>query len=100
TRVTGSLLSQGVIRLGSNVIVPPGAVQPRTTLPLGTSPELNIAPFTVGTMQVTLQPSQSRTLSPGRFANINVASRASLSLPPGDYYLSSLTLEPDARLIL
>lgn len=100
TRVTGSLLSQGVIRLGSSVIVPPGAVQPRTILPLGTFPELNIAPFTVGTMQVTLQPGQSRTLTPGRFANINVASRASLSLPPGDYYLSSLTLEPDARLIL
>lgn len=100
TRVTGTLLSQGVVRLGSNVTVPPGAVQPNRPLPVGAFPELNIPSFPVGTTQVSLQPGQSRALSPGNFGNINVYSRATLTLAPGDYYLTSLTLEPESRLIL
>lgn len=100
SRVTGELVSQRSIRLGSRVSVPAGAVRQYTSPALGSFPELNVENFNVGNTNVRLEPGRSQTLSPGRFSSINVASRATLTLGAGDYFMNSLTLEPDSRLIL
>lgn len=100
SRVLGQLTSGGSIRLGSRVQVPSGGLHPNTLPSFGTFPELEVVPFTVGTSHVQLEPGKTRTLSPGRFGRIQVASRAVLTLAPGDYYMDALGLEPDARVNL
>lgn len=49
---------------------------------------------------VSLEPDQSRQINPGSYAQVSVKSRSTLSLRTGTYYLATLTLEPDARLLL
>jgi hypothetical protein len=100
SRVSGSLVSAGSIRLGSGVAVSPSAVQRGTMPTFGTFPELTVQDFTVGSSNVSLEPGRTRTISSGRFNTIRVASRATLTLGAGDYYLNTLTLEPDSRLVL
>jgi hypothetical protein len=48
----------------------------------------------------SLEPDQSLALAPGAYGSVSVKSRAKLSLTRGVYYLSSLSVEPDAKLEL
>jgi hypothetical protein len=100
SRVLRELTSGASIRLGSNVQVPPAALHPNTLPRFGSFPELEVPSFTVGTNNVQLEPAKARSLVPGRYNRIQVASRATLTLAPGDYFMDAFTLEPDSRVIL
>lgn len=49
---------------------------------------------------VMLEPNQSTPLDPGRSTNVNVKTNATLRLKSGVYYFETLTLEPQANLLL
>jgi Thrombospondin type 3 repeat len=100
TRVLGQLVSAGSIRLGHRVVVDPTAVQRNTAPGVGSFPELSVPSFSVGTTNISLEPGRSRSISPGRYNTLKVASRATLTLTGGDYYMNTLQLEPDSRLVL
>jgi hypothetical protein len=100
TSVSGSLISPGSIRLGQGVSIAADAVH-RDTMPMfGSFPELTLQDFTIGTANVLVEPCRGRTVASGRFNTIRVASRATLTLGAGDFYMNALLLEPDSRLIL
>jgi len=100
SRVLGQLTSGGSIRLGSRVQVPSGALHPNTLPKFGAFPELDVVSFSVGTTNVQLEPGKTRSLGSGRYGRLQVASRAVLTLAPGDYFVDALGLEPDARVNL
>jgi len=51
-------------------------------------------------VNVILQPGQSASKPPGRYGVVSVASRATLTLAAGTYFLDSLDLEPSAKISL
>jgi hypothetical protein len=49
---------------------------------------------------VVLNPDSARTIVPGAYAQVSVASRYTLTLASGIYYFDSLVLEPSSRVVL
>jgi hypothetical protein len=95
--VDGALTTAGVFTPGNGVLVS-GPISQHAALHL---PSLDLceATFTgISSGDVLLEPDQIRILAAGRYGNVVVKSRANLQLPPGIVELSSLDLEPDAKL--
>jgi hypothetical protein len=58
------------------------------------------ASFPALTENVNLEPDQTRSIDPGAYASVTAKSRSSLLLRSGIYYLDSLGIEPQARVVL
>ena len=97
--VTGFVRTQGSVTRGSNTVVT-GAVVSNTLLtpPDTVSWTVTFPPSNGG--NVVLQPSQNRTLVPGSYGTVSIASRAKLTLSSGTYFFQSFDLEPTAALTL
>jgi len=71
---------------------------------LNTTPTLSAFPQLAavinGSQNIVVNPDASRTLAPGRYANVTVFSRGKLILSTGNYEFTSLDLEPQASLIV
>ncbi len=59
---------------------------------------LPVLSFTAGTTNISVPARGSRTLAPGSYGNVSLASRATLSLSNGDYYFQRLVLAGSATL--
>jgi hypothetical protein len=97
-RVRGKLHAQAVT-LGNGVVVeagtdrepvfdPPETLTWKVTFPNQTAGDVN------------LEPDRAKRLAPGRYDTVRVASRATLTLGTGSYYVTNLQLEPDASVVL
>ena len=83
------------VTLGNGVVVDGGIDrQPKLDPPNALSWKVTFPGVTGG--NVNLEPDRQRTLVPGRYDQVRVASRSTLKLSSGTYYLSSLQLEPQA----
>jgi hypothetical protein len=81
-----------------NGVVMDGAESLSTLLPAN-SLTWNID-FVVGSQPVNLEPDQQASLDPGGYGDVSVKSRATLRLSAGQYFLRSLSVEPQATLSL
>lgn len=93
--VNGSLLTHGTLTRGQGTTVT-GPIQQGVATGLLGLPQ--IAAFNVGTGNVTLEPNQQRSLSPGAYADVLVKGTATLTLSPGMYFVRSFTTEATAHL--
>lgn len=97
--ILGSARSSGRISIGNQVRLD-GGIFPFHAPAVGLFPELAPQSFSVGSVTVHLEPSQTASRSPGLYRSIILKSRAVLSLAPGDYFLDALQLEPQSRVVL
>jgi hypothetical protein len=97
--VRGDVTTPGLIQRGNAVQVL-GSLRPRTPINAGSFPDLTIAPFVAGAIDVALEPGVSASRAPGAYRNVIVKSRAVLTLAPGTYSMASLQLEPEAEVRL
>ena len=97
TQVAGSVTTGGSLTEQTGVTVGGAIAQYQTLSPATTS--LTIA-FPSSSTNVTLQPGQSMTLSPGAFASVTVNSRATLTLTSGTYYFDGIDIEPQGTIAL
>lgn len=97
TQVSGGVTTAGALTQQTGVTVAGTIAQHQTLAPVNTS--LSIT-FPSSSTNVTLQPGQSSSLSPGAFASVTVNSNATLTLQSGTYYLDGLDIEPQGKIVL
>jgi carbonic anhydrase/acetyltransferase-like protein (isoleucine patch superfamily) len=113
--VRGDVVSGGSVLVGSRSLIAGNVVTSGTFATNGATVSGSITehqPFPVAptswtvdfpatSVDVTVEPDQSRTIGPGAFANVNVKSRSALTLNgAGTYLLDSLNVEPGGQVVL
>lgn len=94
TSVAGSLTTSGTVTRGSGVTIS-GLVTDHATIGAPTLADFAF-PIAVGSTDVVLQPDTKASRSAGAYGKLDVRSRATLTLGGGTYFISSLSLEPQA----
>ncbi len=99
-RIDGAVAVKGSVQRGNGTVITGGVTTGVSFAdPAGRSFLLNW-PSGGGT-NYDLQPDQSLTLASGvAYGNIAVKSRATLVITPGDHFIQSLQVEPDANVVL
>lgn len=96
--VNGTVFAPAVTQ-GSNVLLTGGVVSGASVTPAEAIRWTVVYPSATA-QAVDLEPGQTSTLTPGRYTTVRVASRATLTLNSGAYYVDSLQLEPQSSLLL
>lgn len=97
-RASGSITSGGAVTLGNGAGAT-GGIKPNVTVEASTLASFSVAFPAVGA-DVSLEPDRRLTLSPGSYGAMSVKAGSVLTLLPGTYYFTSLTLEPQATLLV
>jgi hypothetical protein len=97
--VNGNIVTSQASITKQNGIVITGTVTTKATLTLPSLSSCAISFPTLGA-PVTVAPGASATLAPGAYGDTSIQSRATLKLSSGTYYLASIDLEPQARIVL
>ncbi len=99
TTVHGSLTTAGALTRQNQTTVT-GTIQEQAELALGNlaNPPVDF-PSDMGP-GLTLETDATQGLPPGTYGPVHVQSRASLVLAAGDYVLESLSVEPDATIVV
>jgi hypothetical protein len=98
-RVTGSIRSSQASVTRQNNTVVTGAITTRAALTL---PDLSACTATFPPLggSVFIAPDHIQSLVAGAYGDVSVQSRSSLKLTAGTYFMASLTLEPQSKVVL
>jgi hypothetical protein len=97
-RASGSVLSGGAVTLGQGAGAT-GGVKPNAAIALDALANFTVA-FPAAGAPLTLAPDQRKTLEPGSFGAGTLYSRSILTLTAGNYYFTSMTVEPNASIVV
>ena len=97
--VGGGTIVEGAFFASAQSEVQAGAVVPPRAIAVGTPASVRwTARFPpVFAENINLEPDRARTLQPGRYGDLRIASRSVVSLSTGTYYFDSWQLEPQAK---
>jgi|GEM_PF-7123164 len=95
TKVTGEIHWLGTFWTGNNVLLNTTTTQDATLLGC----DIPAAPAVVTGTAVTVPNDASQELSPGTYGDVLVRARGKINLLDGNYQFTSLTLEPDTKLL-
>lgn len=90
----------GDVTAGGNVTLQDGASYASFRQGTVVLPEIPSVSFLTGSGNVDVYQGDTLRLAPGRYGDVHAFANSTLVLQPGDYYLSSLSVEPDALLKL
>ena len=96
---TGSVLATGTITKGNQTVILGDEVDGATTTPHSTLNWDVIVPPPLEGDQM-LEPDTRQALAPASYGSLSIKSRAKLYLRTGSYFASSLSIEPDAELVV
>ena len=94
-QIAGSVTTAGTLTRQNNVVIGGPVLEHQTLSAVPTSWTIT---FPSSSTDVVLQPQQTRTLTPGAYATVSVASNATLTLQSGTYYFDQLTNEPQGKI--
>lgn len=97
-RVTGQIASEATISLAAGAVVTGAQLAPRSQSPFQTL-SWTQQPAKVGSA-VSLEPDRQASIEPDSYGAVSVKSRSTLALSTGTYFMESLAVEPQARLLL
>jgi hypothetical protein len=98
-RVSGSVTAAGRIEAQQGAVVS-GGMNPLTPVSVGTEIRWNVAWPASHQGHVRLEPDRTRALAPGAYGDLDVKSRATITLAPGTYFFDSVMLHPQSRLVI
>lgn len=90
----------GDVTAGGNVTLQDGASYASFRQGTVVLPDIPSVSFLTGSGNVDVYQGDTLRLAPGRYGDVHAFANSTLVLQPGDYYLSSLSVEPDALLKL
>lgn len=97
-RVEGDARSAGAITLGAGALVT-GVTQAQQSLGPLKSRSFKVNLPASGS-SVSVEPGQTKTLSPGSYAGALIKTSATLKVTGGAYYFDSMSFEPSSKLVL
>jgi hypothetical protein len=97
-KVEGALVSAGNVVLRNGALAT-GGVKSNVGVQIENQATLSVT-FPAAGNPITLQPDQSLRIQPGSYGNVSVGTRSQLVLSSGDYLFKSLTVEPQAALVI
>ena len=97
-RARGSIASGGTVTLGNGAGAD-GGIRSNVSVGLDSLSSFAVT-FPAPGPAVMLEPDQRRDLLPGSYSSVHVKSRSTLTLVGGEYFFESLTIEPQASLVI